>query len=85
MRGAGRIGGRAFRPPKPQDGGKGYNPFDLLDIGDLPVAPILTPINDNFSWSIDAEPADPIAPDIQHRHTVVDYLSIRNHLECGQK
>ncbi len=59
MRGAGRIGGRAFRPPKPQDGGKGYNPFDLLDIGDLPVAPILTPINDNFSWSIDAEPADP--------------------------
>jgi hypothetical protein len=60
MRGAARIGGRNFKLPKNQGGGKSYNPFEVLDIvGDLPVAPVLTPINDDWSWSIDADPADP--------------------------
>ena len=59
MRGAGRLAGRGFKPPRPQDGGKSYDFFDLPFVDDLPVAPILTPINDNWSWSIDADPADP--------------------------
>lgn len=60
MRGAGRIGGRNFKLPTNKGGGKSFDPFEALDlVGDLPVAPVLTPINDNFSWSIDADLADP--------------------------
>lgn len=59
MRGAGRMGGKSFKVPPSKAGGKSFDPFDLLPVGDLPVAPVLTPINDNWSWSKDADPADP--------------------------
>lgn len=60
MRGAARIGGRAFRIPKSQNPLDDFNPLEALDlIGDLPVAPRLEPINDEWSWSVGAEPADP--------------------------
>jgi len=60
MRGGGRIGGKTFKVPRDTGGGKSYDPFEMIDlIGDLPVAPRLEPINDNFSWSVGADPADP--------------------------
>lgn len=61
MRGAARVGGRAFRPTPSNTPKQDSNPFDLLknQIEDLPVAPALEPINDNWSWSLGAEPADP--------------------------
>ncbi len=60
MRGAARVGGRNFKMPRDTGGGKSYNPFELpFEDYDLPVAPILTPINDDFSWSVGADPADP--------------------------
>jgi hypothetical protein len=60
MRGAARIGGRAFKPTPSSTPNNGFNPLEALDlIGDLPVAPVLEPINDEWSWSLGAEPADP--------------------------
>jgi hypothetical protein len=60
MRGAARIGGRAFRIPSAKEAREGFNPLEALDlVGDLPVAPVLEPINDEWSWSIGADPADP--------------------------
>lgn len=60
MRGAARIGGKAFRIPSAKEARDGFNPLEALDlVGDLPVAPVLEPINDEWSWSIGADPADP--------------------------
>ncbi|WP_103666414.1 hypothetical protein [Pseudanabaena sp. BC1403] len=60
MRGAARIGGRAFRPAPSSAPRDEFNPLEALDlVGDLPVAPTLEPINDEWSWSLGAEPADP--------------------------
>jgi hypothetical protein len=60
MRGAARVGGRAFKIPPSKDAPQNFNPLEALDlVGDLPVAPTLEPINDNWSWSLGAEPADP--------------------------
>jgi hypothetical protein len=60
MRGSARIGGRAFRIPAAKEAREGFNPLEALDlVGDLPVAPVLEPINDEWSWSIGADPADP--------------------------
>lgn len=61
MRGAARVGGRAFRPTPSKTPKNNSNPFDLLknQIEDLPVAPALEPINDEWSWSLGADPADP--------------------------
>jgi hypothetical protein len=60
MRGAARIGGRAFRPTPSSTPNRDFNPLEAIDlVGDLPVAPVLEPINDEWSWSIGAEPADP--------------------------
>lgn len=60
MRGAARIGGRAFRPTPSSTPRDEFNPLEALDlVGDLPVAPTLEPINDEWSWSLGAEPADP--------------------------
>jgi len=60
MRGGGRISGKTFKVPRDTGGGKSYDPFEMSDlIGDLPVAPRLEPINDNFSWSFGADAADP--------------------------
>lgn len=56
MRGAARIGGKSFKIPKGNAGSESFNPFEALD---LPVAPRLEPINDEWSWSVGAEPADP--------------------------
>lgn len=60
MRGAARIGGKSFKVPQdtraPDDG---FNPFEsLVPIGDLPVAPVLEPINDEWSISNFNEPVD---------------------------
>ena len=60
MRGAARIGGKSFKMPQdtraPDDG---FNPFEsLVPIGDLPVAPVLEPINDEWSISNFNEPVD---------------------------
>lgn len=60
MRGAARVGGRNFKMPRDTGGGRSYDPFEpLFEDYDLPVAPRLEPINDDFSWSIGADPADP--------------------------
>lgn len=60
MRGAARIGGRAFRPTPSSTPNRDFNPLEAIDlIGDLPVAPALEPINDEWSWSLGADPADP--------------------------
>lgn len=60
MRGAARIGGKAFRPSPAKEPIRNNNPFGSFNlIEDLPVAPILEPINDEWSWSLGAEPADP--------------------------
>ena len=60
MRGAARIGGRAFRPTPSTTPKDAFNPLEAINlIGDLPVAPVLEPINDDWSWSLGAEPADP--------------------------
>ncbi len=60
MRGAARIGGRGFRPTPSKSPQAGSNPLEaLIPIGDLPVAPALEPINDDWSWSLGAKPADP--------------------------
>jgi hypothetical protein len=55
MRGAARVGGKGFKVPK-----------TLKDLGealrneeDYPVPTSLVPINDQWSWSLGAEPADP--------------------------
>ena len=60
MRGAARVGGKSFKMPQdtraPDDG---FNPFEsLVPIGDLPVAPVLEPINDEWSISNFNEPVD---------------------------
>ena len=60
MRGAARVGGRAFRPTPSKIPKNDSNPFEFSNwIDDLPVAPALEPINDEWSWSLGAEPADP--------------------------
>ncbi|WP_434686908.1 hypothetical protein [Pseudanabaena minima] len=62
MRGAARVGGRAWRVP--QEVEERTNPFDfdpfemIPSIGDLPVAPALEPINDEWSISNFNEPVD---------------------------
>ncbi len=59
MRGAGRIGGKNWKVPPSKDGGKIYDPFGFPEIGYLPVAPTLEPINENWSISNFNEPVDP--------------------------
>ncbi len=60
MRGAARVGGRAFRPTPSKTPKNDLNPFNLSNwVDDLPVAPALEPINDEWSWSLGADPADP--------------------------
>ena len=62
MRGAGRIGGKNFKIPKGRNPLPSANPLADLSIptiGDLPVAPTLEPINDDWSISNFNEPVDP--------------------------
>jgi hypothetical protein len=59
MRGAGRIGGKNWKVPPSKKGGKNYDPFMIPEVGDLPVAPTLEPINDDWSISNFNEPVDP--------------------------
>jgi len=52
MRGAARVGGRSFKMPQGKEPTGGLNPFEyLIPISDLPVAPVLVPINDEWSIS----------------------------------
>lgn len=59
MRGAGRIGGKNWKVPPSKQRGKGYDLFEIPTVEDLPVAPTLEPINDDWSISNFNEPVDP--------------------------
>jgi hypothetical protein len=62
MRGAGRVGGRSFKPPVLQRANEPFDPFELglsPFVGDLPVAPQLQPLNDEWSVSDFDDPTDP--------------------------
>ncbi|PZU92584.1 MAG: hypothetical protein DCE90_18050 [Pseudanabaena sp.] len=62
MRGAASIGGRAFRPPT-NTTRRGVDPLDIVDnfpeFNELETAPILEPINDEWSISDPFEAVDP--------------------------
>lgn len=60
MRGAARIGGKSFKVPQDtRASDDGFNPFEMIiPVGDLPVAPVLEPINDEWSISNFNEPVD---------------------------
>lgn len=59
MRGAARIGGKSFRVPDDTRAPESFNPLEALDlVGDLPVAPALVPINDEWSISNFDDPVD---------------------------
>ena len=59
MRGAVRGGGKSFRVPSEERAQQLGDALDVfLDIGDLPVAPTLVPINDEWSISDFDDPVD---------------------------
>lgn len=62
MRGGVRVGGKSFKVPPPQGGGRAFDPFSLqqLIVDELPVAPTTTPITDDFGvrWPSDTDPRD---------------------------
>jgi hypothetical protein len=59
MRGAGRAGGGSFKVPTEKKASQWQHPLDYLSpIGDLPVAPVLEPINDRWSISNLDDPVD---------------------------
>lgn len=62
MRGAASIGGRGFRPP-PNTARRGVDPLDIADnlpeFNELETAPILEPVNDEWSISDPFEAVDP--------------------------
>ncbi len=59
MRGAARIGGRAFKAPRSIRAGRSRDLSDYPNLGELPVSPSLVPINDEWSTSVGGSPADP--------------------------